>query len=376
MLKYLFLLPALAAANPSLRTIPPDTWYRAPGTALTTVCPDRAMFPAIQGVGGCAMVTAAWSGGTLDPTGKRLLVWGGGHADYYGNEVYAFDLEALKWSRLTEPSPSPTLSKDPMADGQPVSRHTYDGLAWIGHAGRFFAYGGSMAGIGWGTEVTWTLDPVSKAWRNMAPGGGVRPTTNCCNFTGAYDPESKQVYFRDPYYLYAYSYDANTWTRLMDWSHSWSAGKSVVDTSRKILFTAGSGEFLAYDITSGKDVSAAWRTTGGDAFLQKSGSGLAYDPHGDRLVGWAGDAPWILDLKTRAWSPGNAGGAPASPETNGTYGRWQYLPWDGVFALVNRAGEDVYFYRPPGPPTSLRAPAARALRPGLLFRGRTVNGRR
>ena len=44
----------------------------------------------------------AWSSAALDPDSSRLLVWGGGHADYAGNEVYAFDLRSLQWTRLSQ----------------------------------------------------------------------------------------------------------------------------------------------------------------------------------------------------------------------------------------------------------------------------------
>jgi hypothetical protein len=81
----------------------------------------------------CKNVTAAWSGGAYDYIRKRMLVWGGGHGDYAGNEVYAFDTEALKWERLTDPSLGDKASltdRDPLADGNPASRHTYDGLTF------------------------------------------------------------------------------------------------------------------------------------------------------------------------------------------------------------------------------------------------------
>jgi hypothetical protein len=35
---------------------------------------------------------AAWGGGAHDTKRDRLIVWGGGHGDYGGNELYAFDV--------------------------------------------------------------------------------------------------------------------------------------------------------------------------------------------------------------------------------------------------------------------------------------------
>ncbi len=72
----------------------------------------------------------AWSGAALDTNADRLLVWGGGHADYSGNEVYAFDLRTLRWTRLTEPS-AVDRSRGHYADGNPRSRHTYDYIEFV-----------------------------------------------------------------------------------------------------------------------------------------------------------------------------------------------------------------------------------------------------
>jgi len=55
----------------------------------------------------------AWSGGAFDTTRDRLVVWGGGHADYPGNELYVFDLGTLRWQRLTDPSPTTAIGAPP-----------------------------------------------------------------------------------------------------------------------------------------------------------------------------------------------------------------------------------------------------------------------
>lgn len=349
MINALAIATGLAAAswgNPVLRDLPADTWYRIPNSKLRDVCPSEQDFPTIRATGGCKMVVEAWSGGAYDAAGKRLWVWGGGHGDYHGNEIYAFSVETLKWTRVTDPSPITTLSADPMPDGTPVSRHTYDGLAWIDHAGRFFAYGGSMGGNGYGTQVTWTFDPVAKEWENRKPAGsGNSPATHCCNFSGDYDPVSKKVFMRDPNRICAYDYDRNAWTQVRSWSHDWGPGKGVVDSRRRLLFTLGSKEFLVYDIAGDKDVSAEWRTTGGQAAIDGYGGGAAYDSKADRLVAWLGGGPWVLDPVSKAWTRMSGTGAPPAQQQWGTFGRWRYVPDDNVFLLVNGVDEDVHAYK-------------------------------
>ena len=80
-------------------------WERLSDTRLRSVCPP-------ENFGGesydfsyyCRNVTAAWSGGAFDTRRNRLYLWGGGHHDYYGNEVYALDLTSGSMLRITDPA--------------------------------------------------------------------------------------------------------------------------------------------------------------------------------------------------------------------------------------------------------------------------------
>ena len=77
-----------------LEDLKPGEWYQVPNSHLYDVRPS----------GWSANVMEPWSGGAFDTKRDRLLVWGGGHGDYSGNEIYAFDLAQLKWIRLSDPS--------------------------------------------------------------------------------------------------------------------------------------------------------------------------------------------------------------------------------------------------------------------------------
>ena len=41
----------------------------------------------------CRMVIGAWSSGVADTVQDKLFIWGGGHVDYGGNEIYALDFK-------------------------------------------------------------------------------------------------------------------------------------------------------------------------------------------------------------------------------------------------------------------------------------------
>jgi hypothetical protein len=276
---------------------------------------------------------------------RRMLVWGGGHGDYFGNEVYSFDVDSLKWGLLTQPSRVSTLTNvDPLSDGNPVSRHTYDGLAYLPGNPKLFAYGGSRAGNGYATEVTWTLDLTTKKWQNMQP-TGPRPNTACCNMSSDYDIKSGKVLYRDPKFVFEYDPNQNKWSQALEWDHDWGPGSSVVVPNRGLFFTIGSGEFLAYDIKNKKNVTANWKTTGGDGIINGYGPGMDYDAKADKLVAWAGGAVWVLDLDTKVWTRKSVTGAPSAQSEFGTYGRFRYIQEYNVFILVNGTDEDVYFYK-------------------------------
>src|ERR1043165_5863805 len=68
----------------SLDSVPTGRWYQFPSSRMDAVQPSPLPAGYIQAV------MVAWSSGVYDTDRERLVVWGGGHSDYAGNEVYAF----------------------------------------------------------------------------------------------------------------------------------------------------------------------------------------------------------------------------------------------------------------------------------------------
>jgi pectate lyase len=84
------------------------------------------------GSNGSNSVYTAWSGGALIDRGThgQFAQWGGGHTDYYGNEVYMFDLNTLTYSRVNEPYVQSGGFAGPFTNGllsnsTPNVSHTY-----------------------------------------------------------------------------------------------------------------------------------------------------------------------------------------------------------------------------------------------------------
>lgn len=362
------------AFEQTLLDLPADSWYAASGTEMRAVCvPDSV---GVRGVGGCPAVVTAWGGGTYDSARRRLVLWGGGHDDYWGNELYGFDLAQGAWSRLTEPStiaegtaPDDFLNRDPLPDGQPVSRHTYDGLEYVAHLDALFGQGGSRARDGGSTNRTWLHDLATASWATPTEGpGGYSLAT-------AYDEASHAVLVDGAESFHICDLDASSWTEVPGFGSpplwprysAWGDKTGAVDPSRGLFWVVGSGQFLVWSIADGAMVTDDWATTGGGSYsnadrvseypeqLFESGGGdvydvsapgFDYDGAADAFVAWPNaGAPYVLDLATLEWTTGSAAGAPTSATSGGTYGRWRYASAYNVFVLVTSVDEPVYFYK-------------------------------
>jgi hypothetical protein len=89
-----------------------------------------------------------------DPVARRIVVFGGTGGSGQLNDLWAFDLITLAWTRL-QPSgrpPEPRLGHDAVYD--PIGHQM---VVWAGQQGeRFF-------------DDTWSLDLTSLAWRDVSP---------------------------------------------------------------------------------------------------------------------------------------------------------------------------------------------------------------
>lgn len=347
--------PTLTTAEQTLLGLPADSWYQATGTHLHDVCsPVSSYGDGIYLTSGCDMIVNAWGGGAYDAQRQRMLVWGGGHADYGGNEVYALDLKSMTWLQLTDPSPPP-FGQDPLADGNPVSRHTYDGVEYLAHRDTLLGWGGARSPDGNGTDVTWEFDLAAATWtnRHATPPRYSSPY----DFGFAYDPVGHKVYLHSHAVLSVYDPDANQWSELADFGYppysgifdSWVSRTGAFDPLRRLFVSAGAGaRMLVYQVDDQQVLAldGAWSSvTGGDGVLGRGAPGIDFDSAAQQLIAWSGGAPYALDADAKRWVEHSALGAPAAQCPNGTYGRWRYAARYNVFVLVNSPTDDVVFYK-------------------------------
>ncbi|MCA9622250.1 MAG: hypothetical protein KC731_24670 [Myxococcales bacterium] len=342
------LLVSVSVAEPTradaIDDIPPGSWYEVPGSEMQAVIP----MPPLPNQGGVGSIMSAWSGGAYDEAGERLLVWGGGHADYSGNEVYAFDLNTLSWSIIWGPTAESDIPSgmefETYLDGNPSSRHTYSGLAHVPPPiDALYALGGSRWQNGYGTAAVWRLDLAAGTWSRMTdyPGG-----VNFGDAT-AYDPITGHLFHRGLTVFGEYDPTSDTWQNRYEDGAGWYQANitGALDPVRRLMVIAGNGDLSAFHLDDHTYQSPA--STGGQAVIDSAAPGFAYDAKQGLFVAWAGGSDvYTLDPDTWEWLVHTgAGSPPGAAQPNGTFGRFRYAPSRNVFVLANAVDQNVFIYR-------------------------------
>lgn len=163
------ILPASALADSSylaslLAATPAGGWVRANTTSYSSAWATGASAAPLT-PGGPASVVIAWSSFAWDSTRNDLLLWGGGHANYAGNEMYVWHGDTGVWSRGSLASRL-DANNYVVDNAAPQSSHTYDNNVYLPVNDMFLTFGGAAYNSGGiftsakGTEGPWLWDPA------------------------------------------------------------------------------------------------------------------------------------------------------------------------------------------------------------------------
>ena len=330
----------------TLNNMPADSWYELPNSSMEPVLYPSVYGDGIYGVSGSPSVTNAWGGACYDAINHRLFVWGGGHKDYSGNEVYVFHTDTFTWERKTDPSlpaiDGGILDHDPLSDGNPVSRHTYGGLVYLENSNKIFAQGGSMCSSGNGTNETWAFDFTSNTWEHKLQLGTPPNPNSTIALACSYDPTSQNVFMSDNLNIRKYNYNTSTWSLLtaLPSTEAWGEKAAVIVPNKNMFFILSSAIFYAYDIANNSFQD--WTLPAAQATAMGKCTGLEYDPKAEQLLALDNLGIWSLDLNTKIWTAKNKTGIPSNLGADGPFGRWRYLPEYNVFMLVSSAKKMCY----------------------------------
>jgi len=336
----------------------PGHWYEIPNSHLRTVVPSPA--PA----GDVTAIIDAWSGGAYDTDREQLIVWGGGHVDYAGNEVYTFGpmtSGSPAWTRRTTPSTADQDCGAGYADGTPTSTHTYGTLAYAPNVQKFFSMGlGANYPCGSESGQIWSMSMATYQWDAMSSnpsiGGGAQGSFS------AYDSATGYIWVRPNASSNLKAFNPVTRT----FAGSYGDGQYIniemtgaIDPVRRIM--VGIGGY------GGGQATRCWLlntpgtvfnpTTSGDKTPETGDSrGFQFHPLSGKFVAWfGGSSVYTLtppsDLRNGTWvwakvdpASGNTV-TPTAENARGTYGRFRYIPSLDIFICVNSIDENVYVYK-------------------------------
>lgn len=283
----------------------------------------------------------AFSGMAIDDRRDQLLFFGGGHDDYWGNEVWSWNIATRAWLKAYEPDPlrnvdlaaclaSVDNTRLPgmwMPSRRPISRHTYDSVEFISHMGVMMAGGASTySGSGeylWSDTSPsrhgcylnapgdlWFYDPATKSWQYK---GSSRTDAGRDGITvAAYDGTTGNIVAlgRDP------NYSISTWiydplrnvferkrpTRVAPWHGEIAA---TYDGKRRyVLFFGGeypkSDQLWAYSVDQDTWVDLSPPT--GVRPTAGGGYGIAYDSANDVVIVYGPSGLWIYDYARKSWT--------------------------------------------------------------------------
>ena len=358
-------VPPAASAGTSQVTLSTGVWTEVPNSLMRSVVPPYDMRKQLYG--SPQGVIDAWSGGDYDTVRHQLVLWGGGHGDYAGNELYAFNIDTLKWSRLNDPSiPAPpdvvTPGKSNPAnayypDGKPRSRHTYGYVVYVPSIDRFCSIGGSSFFVTGqtGTDSIDCFNFVTKAWTKLGTSGSYGRAMS------AYDSATKTVWTMGDGNAALLS-QLNPATGISTvrsgvdnvLKYNLASMNVALDPKRRKLVLVGSGQVYWFNIgASGLLTKETVPTTGATAIVAAHVPGLLYDPISDRIIAWAGGSDlYSLNLDTKVWTrlaatSGSIDPGPSSP--NGTFGRFRYAPSKDLYVAVSSVDDSVFLFKPQRP---------------------------
>lgn len=354
-----------------LSSIAAGTWGNLPSSTLSASGVGWSG-TAPGGSSNYQSVVNIWSGGVLNTVGcyyggsfhagTFMVIFGGGHSDYAGNEVYAYgpmESDAAAWQRLTDPT-IPAPNDVARLGGKPVARHTYDALQFLpaqnkmltmGASGLYQTGGDALASDLFNfADNTWASNDTGYT-ATIGSSGGI-------NGQGGYNAATGKAWFRaagNSTKLLSYDVAGGSWTNYAvdNPNYAGNAKGAICPTKNVLVTISATGTLLVSDLTTPTNTIYTPTTTGTGPSAGKYT--LDWDSINSRFVSWdaSGTTVYFLAVPsdpvagTWVWTSaaGSGGTTPAAGVINGTYGRFRFCASLGGIVLMPTAVNPISFYK-------------------------------
>jgi len=157
--------PLLSRLEDLLNATPDGGWVKASTNLFSDAWATGSAAVNYSSFQNPGSVVMAWSSVAWDSSRGDLLLWGGGHANYAGNEMYVWSGGSGEWGRgsLSSRVDSNYFVVDNAA---PQSSHTYDNNIYLPINDMFLTFGGAAFQSGGGFT---TLNPTTGAASPAGP---------------------------------------------------------------------------------------------------------------------------------------------------------------------------------------------------------------
>lgn len=333
------------------------SWASSLTVNAWTSLSNANLFTAVRlanvGQGDSTRVFKAWGSAALATglgTHGSMIHWNGGHTDYYGNEVYRFDLSTLTWSRLSDQSPPPYSSTNWVNglrdDGNPAVPHTYHYVGYRPTGNEFWTSRRETTNAGGGgTMQVSRFDLDTNTWTSHIGSNPAAPAYN--TGTSCYDSSRDciwQLKFSSGFDWAKWDFATASWTAYTTPTGNYSQGVACyVPTKDCVVFLLNDNSLeFGVDPASPNSNPVALTTSGTPPTTgQLANTGkLCWSSNLGTLV-WYPNKSNVLftltppsgDWRTDAWTWAQlslTGTTTQDSQVVGTYGQFQIAEWGGV----------------------------------------------
>jgi hypothetical protein len=371
-------------AGGSMEGVVIPSWMPAVGSAA--VLPNSTLVSSGAGWAGTSPggtgdyeeIMESWGGGVLNTvgvwrsgafiSGTFLVIFGGGHGDYGGNEVMAYgplNSNSPTWSRITDPT-VPGVPNVGRSGGYPVSRHTYDTLVYLPTENQMLCIGAAgYYSLGFsfnqGDIFDFDINPTSNPWTTADTNFPAYTTGGTISGLSGYDSTTGKAWLvgnGNGQKLGCYTVSGGTWTstNINDPNNPGNCAAAIWPAQHIMVYANGSVVY-GMDVSVATPALSTLNTTGSAPSLGGTAS-CAWDETGGRFVFANSSTTSTLYYLTPpgsnyisgtwTWSSETFGGTAAAGGTVfGIYGRFQMVDGTGYRGalFVPSSGSAAVFYR-------------------------------